>query len=72
VSSLLHLLLGIGKKIKHFFDLLVCVLMGFQAWLGKTVVDSDLSPYKITTHMLAALLIVAFQLILFTLKTTRK
>lgn len=42
---------------------LVCVLMGFQAWLGKTVVDSDLSPYKITTHMLAALLIVAFQLI---------
>lgn len=43
---------------------LVCVLMGFQAWLGKTVVDSDLSPYKITTHMLAALLIVAFQLII--------
>jgi len=41
----------------------VCVLMGFQAWLGKTVVDSDLSPYKITTHMLVALLIVAFQLI---------
>ncbi|MFV8353637.1 COX15/CtaA family protein [Flavobacterium sp. XS2P14] len=43
---------------------LVCILMGFQAWLGKTVVDSDLSPYKITTHMLAALLIVAFQLII--------
>jgi cytochrome c oxidase assembly protein subunit 15 len=37
--------------------------MVFQAWLGKTVVDSDLSPYKITTHMLVALLIVAFQLI---------
>jgi cytochrome c oxidase assembly protein subunit 15 len=39
-----------------FTDL--CVLMGFQAWLGKTVVDSDLSPYNY--HMLAALLIVAF------------
>jgi cytochrome c oxidase assembly protein subunit 15 len=48
------------KQNTPFTDLLVCVLMGFQAWLGKTVVDSDLSPYKITTHMLAALLIVAF------------
>jgi cytochrome c oxidase assembly protein subunit 15 len=42
---------------------LICVLMGFQAWLGKTVVDSVLNPFKITTHMLAALLIVALQLI---------
>jgi heme a synthase len=42
---------------------LICILMGFQAWLGKTVVDSVLNPVKITTHMLAALLIVAFQLI---------
>lgn len=42
---------------------LVCILMGFQAWLGKTVVDSVLNPVKITTHMLAALLIIAFQLI---------
>ena len=45
-----------------YLSFVVCVLMGFQAWLGKTVVDSDLSPYKITTHMLAALLIVALQL----------
>lgn len=44
------------------FNLLICFLMGFQAWLGKTVVDSVLNPYKITTHMLAALLIVAVQL----------
>jgi cytochrome c oxidase assembly protein subunit 15 len=42
---------------------LICVLMGFQAWLGKTVVDSVLNPVKITTHMLAALLILALQLI---------
>ena len=33
--------------------------MGFQAWLGKTVVDSNLAAYKITMHMLMALFIVA-------------
>jgi cytochrome c oxidase assembly protein subunit 15 len=33
--------------------------MGFQAWLGKTVVDSNLAPFKITFHMLMALLIIA-------------
>ncbi len=33
--------------------------MGFQAWLGATVVYSVLAPAKITTHMLMALLIVA-------------
>jgi cytochrome c oxidase assembly protein subunit 15 len=52
---------------------LICVLMGFQAWLGKTVVDSVLNPVKITTHMLAALLIVAFQLItIYTVQKNKK
>jgi cytochrome c oxidase assembly protein subunit 15 len=47
--------------------------MGFQAWLGKTVVDSVLNPFKITTHMLAALLIVALQLIvIYTVKKHNK
>ena len=32
--------------------------MGFQAWLGKQVVDSNLAPYKISIHMLMAILIV--------------
>jgi len=32
--------------------------MGFQGWLGKTVVDSNLLPYKISIHMAMALLIV--------------
>lgn len=32
--------------------------MGFQAWLGKTVVDSNLAPFKITVHMVMALVIV--------------
>ena len=50
-----------NKKIV-VYSFLVCVLMGFQAWLGKTVVDSVLNPVKITTHMLAAFLIVALQL----------
>lgn len=45
---------------------LVVIMMGFQAWLGKTVVDSVLSPFKITTHMVVALLIVA--LLLFIIK----
>ncbi len=50
-----------NKKIV-VYSFLVCILMGFQAWLGKTVVDSVLNPVKITTHMLAAFLIVALQL----------
>jgi heme a synthase len=47
-----------NKKIT-LFSWIVVFMMGFQAWLGKTVVDSNLSPYKITTHMVVALLIVA-------------
>ena len=34
-------------------------LMGFQAWLGATVVYSVLNPVKITLHMVVALIIVA-------------
>ncbi|PIB28072.1 cytochrome oxidase assembly protein [Maribacter sp. 4U21] len=41
---------------------LVVLGMGFQAWLGATVVYSVLEPVKITTHMLMALLIVALLL----------
>ena len=38
---------------------LVCVLsMGFQAWLGKTVVDSNLLPSKVSIHMVMALFII--------------
>jgi cytochrome c oxidase assembly protein subunit 15 len=47
--------------------------MGFQAWLGKTVVDSNLAPYKITIHMVMALLIVAFILyLIFASKSSYK
>lgn len=56
---------GFWKKNRKLVAItfLICILMGFQAWLGKTVVDSVLNPVKITTHMLVALLIVALQLL---------
>lgn len=47
--------------------------MAFQAWLGKTVVDSNLSPYKITTHMVMAMIIVAMILyLIYASKSTFK
>ena len=48
-----------SNKKNTVFSWIVVMMMGFQAWLGKTVVDSVLSPFKITTHMVVALLIVA-------------
>ncbi len=45
-------------------SVLALVLMGFEAWLGKTVVDSNLAVSKITIHMLVALIIVALLLTL--------
>lgn len=54
-------------------SLLTVFAMGFQAWLGKTVVDSNLAPYKITTHMVMALVIVALILyLIFISKTSFK
>ena len=55
----------VNKKIT-LFSWIVVLMMGFQAWLGKTVVDSNLSVFKITTHMVVALLIVV--LILYVIK----
>ena len=46
-----------NKKLT-FLSGLVVLSMGFQAWLGKLVVDSNLSPYKISIHMLMAIVIV--------------
>lgn len=40
------------------YSFLSVFLMGFQAWLGATVVYSVLNPYKITLHMIVALVIV--------------
>tara|TARA_X000000368_G_scaffold149042_1_gene117585 strand:- start:19 stop:615 length:597 start_codon:yes stop_codon:yes gene_type:complete len=46
-----------NKKLT-FLSSIVVLSMGFQAWLGKLVVDSNLAPYKISTHMLMAIVIV--------------
>ena len=51
-------------KYLTLISILTVLGMGFQAWLGKTVVDSNLAPYKITIHMLMALLIVGLILTL--------
>ena len=57
---------GYWSKRKRIPLLSVAVLlgMGFQGWLGKTVVDSNLQPFKITIHMGMALLLVALLILL--------
>lgn len=47
------------KKSVLLWSGIVLFLLGFNAWLGATVVFSVLSPVKITTHMIAALINVA-------------
>ena len=54
------------KNINHpTISFLILLGMGFQAWLGKTVVDSNLAPYRISLHMGMALIIVLGLIILF-------
>jgi cytochrome c oxidase assembly protein subunit 15 len=54
-----------GKPWLIFWSFFILPLMGFQAWLGKLVVDSNLFPVKITIHMIAALFILALLLFLW-------
>ena len=51
------------KPIIFIFSLLSLLGILFQAWLGKTVVDSNLLPMKISLHMLMALMLVGFLLV---------
>ena len=76
INRLLGALAGLATLVLAIFSLkyrkkqkrvpilswLVVLGMGFQAWLGATVVYSVLEPVKITLHMLMALLIVAMLL----------
>lgn len=48
------------------------LLTGFQAWLGKRVVDANLATVKITTHMLVALLIAVGSLTVIHLLTVKE
>jgi len=51
---------------------LAFILLLFEAWLGKTVVDSNLSPTKITIHMVIGLVIIALLLSLkYTISKTK-
>jgi len=60
------------KKAITILSWIVVFSMGFQAWLGATVVYSVLNPLKITTHMVMALVIVAFILHIIKLAKTNK
>lgn len=63
------------RKVSFWIPLLswlVVFLMGFQAWLGATVVFSVLNPVKITVHMVMALVIVAFILYIIRLSNPQK
>ena len=71
VSGLLTLMMfvmsfrywNIKRKIV-FLSGMTVILMGFQAWLGATVVFSVLQPVQITIHMLMALVILALMVYL--------
>ena len=51
---------------------IVLLSMLFQAWLGKLVVDSNLSPYKITFHMLMAIVILSLIIFIYKKSDVKK
>ena len=61
-----------NKPIITLLSLLTIIAVGFQAWLGKIVVDSNLNPYSITIHMLMALLIISILIFIYSLKSNYK
>ncbi len=58
------------KRTIPILSVLTVFAMGFQAWLGATVVYSVLEPAKITIHMVMALVIVA--MLLFLIQETKE
>ena len=57
-------------KVISLISFLIITGMGFQGWLGKKVVDSNLLPYKISLHMGMALILLF--LIVFLLERENK
>ncbi|WP_442264993.1 COX15/CtaA family protein [Tenacibaculum sp. ZS6-P6] len=60
------------KKSITLLSFFALFLMGFEAWLGKTVVDSNLKPTIITIHMVVGLLIIGILLYLHFIVSERK
>ena len=61
-----------NKPIITLLSLLTIIAVGFQAWLGKIVVDSNLNPYSITIHLLMALLIISILIFICSLNSNYK
>jgi cytochrome c oxidase assembly protein subunit 15 len=59
-----------GDKTIFYLSLSSFFLVGFQGWLGSTVVASNLKPVMITIHMLLALVIVA--LLIYTIARSQR
>lgn len=67
VQLIFSLVLLLLKKLNasiFILSFIEFILIGFQAWLGAKVVSSNLAPVKITTHMIAALVILSVALII--------
>lgn len=66
--------IGLWKKNKRitYISVFTLLLLLFQAWLGATVVYSELLPARITIHMVVALLIVALLIYLLSLTAPHK
>ncbi len=60
------------KPVVTIMSFIVVLSMLFQAWLGKLVVDSNLSPYKITVHMLMAIVILSLIIFIYKKSDVRK
>ena len=73
IFTILSIWLWKDKKRFLLLSVFTVFAMAFQAWLGKTVVDSNLAPYKLPIHMVMALVIVAVILyLIFASKITFK
>lgn len=57
-------------KTVFFLSLGTLFLIGFQAWLGSVVVASNLHPFKITIHMVMALILVG--LLIYTVARSQR
>jgi len=61
-----------SKKRITLLSWLCVMMMGFQAWLGATVVYSVLAPVRITVHMVMALVIVAVLIYLLKISSEKQ